>query len=271
MELIQQALEKAKKQRDAVAAQQGKTLPTKGKPVATDDITYSQTQKVDISMDQLLHNRVIAGVQNDPRGDVFKILRTKVLQRMRSKDSNVLAITSPVSGSGKSLISANLAISIAMDAKYSVLVVDMDFRRPELHNYFGLSPEHGLCDYFDGTKSIADVLIHPAGLESLVILPTGGTLVRSSDLLSTPKMLELANELKHRYPDRIVVVDLPPLLQTDDAMMFLPNVDACLLVVAEGENTADEVRRSLDLIDETKFMGTILNKSVEENLPDYYY
>jgi capsular exopolysaccharide synthesis family protein len=270
MELIQQALDKAKKQRDAVAAQQ-KPDPVLGKPVATDRIAYSHTQKIEISTDELLQNRVVAGVQNDPRADIFKILRTKVLQRMRSKNANVLAITSPLSGSGKSLISANLAISIAMDAKYSVLVVDMDFRRPELHNYFGLSPEHGLCDYFDGNKSIAEVLIHPAGLESLVILPTGGTLVRSSDLLSTPKMQELANELKHRYPDRIVVVDLPPLLQTDDAMMFLPNVDACLLVVAEGENTADEVRRSIDLIDETKFMGTILNKSVEENLPDYYY
>ena len=273
MELIQQALDKAKKQREAVAAQQKQIAPDPavGKPVATNDIAYSQTQKVEISTDDLLHNRVVAGVQNDPRADVFKILRTKVLQRMRSRGANVLAITSPLCGSGKSLISANLAISIAMDAKYSVLAVDMDFRRPELHNYFGLSPEYGLCDYFDGNKSISDILIHPAGLEYLVILPTGGSLVRSSDLLSTPKMLELANELKHRYPDRIVVVDLPPLLQTDDAMMFLPNVDACLLVVAEGENTIDDVQRSIDLIDESKFMGTILNKSVEENLPDYYY
>lgn len=271
MELIQQALDKAKKQRDAVAVKQGKTTHSgKGKPVKTDEIAYSQTQKVKVSTDELLQNRIVAGVQNDPRGDVFKILRTKVLQRLRAKDSNVLAITSPVSGSGKSLISANLAISIAMDANYSVLLVDMDFRRPTIHDYFGLSPQSGLCDFFDGKKSISDILIHP-GLESLVILPTGGSLVRSSDLLSTPKMIELANELKHRYPDRIVVIDLPPLLQTDDAMMFMPNVDACLLVVAEGENTVDDVQKSIQLIDETKFMGTILNKSVEENLPDYYY
>jgi Mrp family chromosome partitioning ATPase len=157
-----------------------------------------------------------------------------------------------------------------MDANYSVLLVDMDFRRPTIHDYFGLSPQSGLCDFFDGKKSISDILIHP-GLEALVILPTGGSLVRSSDLLSTPKMIELANELKHRYPDRIVVIDLPPLLQTDDAMIFMPNVDACLLVVAEGENTVDDVQKSIQLIDETKFMGTILNKSVEENLPDYYY
>jgi capsular exopolysaccharide synthesis family protein len=272
MELIQQALDKAKKQRDAAKeAQQNEVAAEapKSESIATDEIAYTQTQNVEISKNELLQNRVVAAIQSDPRGDVYKILRTKVLQRMRARGSTVLAVTSPISGAGKSLTAANLAISIAMDANYSVLLVDLDLRHPEIHNYFGLSPEYGLGDYFNGDQSISDLLIHP-GLESLVILPAGRSLDRSSDLLSTPKMLELANELKHRYPDRIVVVDLPPLLQTDDALMFMPNVDACLLVVAEGENTTEEVQRSIELIDETKFLGTVLNKSVEENAPQYY-
>jgi len=271
MELIQQALDKAKKQREAVAdSEQNENATISNSNVsATDNIKYSQTRVEKISNEELIRNRVVAGIADDPRNDVFKILRTKIIQRMRASESNVLAITSPVSGAGKSLTAVNLAISIAMDANYSVLLVDMDFRHPAVHNYFGLSPEYGLTDYFKGKKAISEILIHP-GMESLVILPAGRPLNRSSDLLSTPSMLELASELKNRYPNRIVVVDLPPLLQTDDAMMFMPNVDACMLVVAEGENTVDEVQKSIHLIDETKFIGTVLNKSTEEVMPAYY-
>ncbi len=270
MELIQQALDKAKKQRDATAQQVAATSKTDDDHVATKEISYSQTQQVETPPSVLLKNKLVAGIEDDPRGDVFKILRTKVVQRMRANGANVLAITSPVSGAGKSMTASNLAISIAMDANYSVLLADLDFRNPSIHQYFGLSPEYGLIDYFEGTQAISDILIHP-GLESLVILPAGRPLNRSSDLLTTPRMLELAKELKHRYSDRIVVVDLPPLLQTDDALVFMPNVDACLLVVAEGENSEDEVQRSIELIDESKFMGTVLNKSVEEDFSAAYY
>ncbi len=270
MELIQQALDKAKKQRDATAQQASASINLDNDRVATKEISYSQTRQVDTQPSVLLKNKLVAGIEDDPRGDVFKILRTKVIQRMRTTGANVLAITSPVSGAGKSLTASNLAISIAMDANYSVLLADLDFRNPSIHQYFGLSPEVGLIDYFEGGQTIPEILIHP-GLESLVILPAGRPLNRSSDLLTTPRMLELAKELKHRYSDRIVVVDLPPLLQIDDALVFMPNVDACLLVVAEGENTEDEVQRSIELIDENKFMGTVLNKSVEEDFSAGYY
>jgi Mrp family chromosome partitioning ATPase len=81
----------------------------------------------------------------------------------------------------------------------------------------------------------------------------------------------LVRELKNRYPDRIVIIDLPPILHTDDAMVFMPNVDASVLVVEEGESTKDEISRSLHLLDEEKLLGTILNKSDDKSQIAEYY
>ena len=272
MERIQKALEKANKQRQHVSQPDEQTVEAPDVMIKTnvDEIKYQQTQVIDVSDETFRKNRVVAALKEDSHADLFKILRTKVTQRMRATNSNVLAITSPTVGVGKSLIASNLAISIAMDTNYSVLLADLDLRRPSVHKYFGITAESGVRDYLENDSSIPELLIHP-GLESLVVLPAGKPLRRSSELLSTPKMVELASELKNRYPDRIVIIDLPPLLHTDDAMVFMPNVDACVLVVAEGETTETEINNSLQLIDETKYMGCILNKSADNQTGNYYY
>ncbi len=270
MERIKKALEKAQQQRqETVLPQPNAAVPGVGR-VDTQQIAYSQTRNVAVSPELLRQNRIIAGFDDDPRADLYKILRTKILQRLQANSWNVLAVTSSTKGAGKSHTAINLAISIAMDANYSVLLADLDLRNPSIHRYFGISSEPGLSDYFAGSKAIAELLFHP-GLEKMVVLPAGRPVQRSSDLLTTPKMLELTSELKHRYQDRIVVVDLPPLLNTDDAMVFMPNVDACILVVAEGENSADDVRNSIRLIGEEKYLGCVLNKSADAGKLNEYY
>ncbi|NOQ76240.1 MAG: exopolysaccharide biosynthesis protein [Methylococcaceae bacterium] len=268
MERIKKALEKAQQQRQETAGQQSTTDQKRVEQIHnTDQISYSKTRKIEVSEQLLKKNRIVAGLDDDPRADLYKMLRTKVLQRMLLNKWNVLAVTSPSRGTGKSLTAINLAISIAMDANYSVLLADLDLRRPCIHDYFGMPAEPGLSDYFSGEKTISELLVHP-GLEKMVVLPAGRPIKRSSDLLSTPKMLELADELKQRYPDRIVVVNLPPLLLTDDAMIYMPNVDACILVVAEGESSEDDIKKSIQMIDQNKLIGTVLNKADEVNLAD---
>ena len=267
MERIKKALEKAQEQRqDNTASQQ---QPVKGndsdRATETHKISYSQTRHIDVTDDFLKQNRIIAGFDEDPRSNIYKILRTKILQRMQANNWNVLAISSPNSGAGKTLTAINLAISMAMDANYSVLLVDLDLRNPSIHDYFGMPAEPGLSDYFSGEKTIPELLVHPRQ-EKMVILPAGKAIQRSSDVLSTPKMQKLINDLKHRYSDRIILIDLPPLLQTDDALVFLPNVDASVLVVAEGESNIEDVKKSIQLIDQKKYLGSILTKSAEGNL-----
>ncbi|MDH5436885.1 MAG: hypothetical protein OEX83_09000, partial [Gammaproteobacteria bacterium] len=94
-----------------------------------------------------------------------------------------------------------------------------------------------------------------------VMLPGGKALSNSSEMLSSPKMSQLVEELKNRYPSRIVIFDLPPLLSVSDAIAFSPYIDAALLVVENGESKEDDVKSSLELLGTTNVIGTVLNKA----------
>lgn len=278
MERIQEALEKAKLHRQSKAREDQIITKADDKDhqqLDSDDAVYNyihshiNPRTFNVDQNVLREHRIVADLKDDPRADIFKILRSKILQRMRSNHMNVIAVTSPTAGNGKSLIATSLAISVAMEANHSVLLVDLDFRRPNIHNYFGLSPKQGVIDYLNDGIPLSDLFIYP-DIEGLVILPAGQSIRHSSELLSTQKMKDLADEIKNRYSDRVVIIDLPPLLHTDDVIVFLPKVDACILVVAEGENTKAEVERSLALIDEKKYLGSVLNKSSEIWHSSYY-
>jgi protein-tyrosine kinase len=142
-----------------------------------------------------------------------------------------------------------------------VLLVDADLRDPSVHRYFGLQPELGLSDYLLHDAALADLLIHPAGIPRFMILPGGKPLANSTEMLSSPKMTRLVDELKTRYTSRIVLFDVPPLLASADTLAFSPYVDAALLVIEEGKTSAQDARRASELLANTQLIGTVLNKS----------
>jgi protein-tyrosine kinase len=259
MERIKQALEKARLER-----QKAGSSPFTANRAGTDvagRVTYTHTRTVNLVNDSLREKRIITGVEQNAFTDAYKILRTQVLQRLREKGWNSLAIISPGINEGKTLTAINLAISLAMEVNYTVLLVDADLRHPSVHSYFGLDAEYGLRDYLIDDKPLSDLLIHPEGIPRFVILPGGKPLPNSAEMLSSPKMANLVEELKTRYPSRLVLFDLPPLLSTADALAFAPYVDAALLVIEEGKTQAADAQRVVDLFDPEKVIGTVLNKS----------
>jgi Mrp family chromosome partitioning ATPase len=221
-----------------------------------------QSRQVALAEQQLEQHRIIARLRKDANADIFRILRTKVMQLMGRNNLRSIAVTSPRYGDGKSTIAINLALSLALDVKQTVCLVDLDFRKPSVHRYMGIEPEMGLGDYLLHNAPVAQCLVRPS-LDRVVVLPMKGQLEDSSETLGTPKMAALAQELKTRYPDRIVIYDMPPLLAQDDAIGFLPNVDGVLLVVREGYTRVDEVRQSLHLLSNTIVVGTVLNNAAE--------
>lgn len=268
MERIQKALDKAREQRQGITEWQGSPKPPR-QPAAQQedssrddikDIKYSQTRIVEISDDVLRENRVIAGIKEHPQADYFRILRTKVLHKMRQEGYNSLAVTSPTKGGGKSMVTANLAVSISMEANHTVLLVDLDLRRPSIHRYFGFEPGQGLTDYLLDGVELPELLVHPS-IERLVILPVGRAVAQSSELLSTPRMANLVQDIINRYASRIILFDLPPLLHMGDALAFLPQVDASLLVEEEQVNTPAEVQQSMRLLENSNLLGVVHNKA----------
>lgn len=224
-------------------------------------IVYTRTKSLDVPLSVLRQRRVMAVNDKGPFVDAFKILRTQVMHRLREKGWNVLGITSPGDGEGKTLTAVNLAISLAMESTQTVLLVDANLRNPSLHDVFGLKDCPSLADYLLDDVPVENLLVHP-GIDRFVLLPGGRAIQNSTEILTSPKMLALVEEFKHRYPSRIVIFDLPPLLQTADVLAFSPYTDALLLVVEEGKTSAEDVQRALSLVKDSRpVLGTVLNKA----------
>ena len=268
MDRIRKALDKSKTHERKSLLRNSRIEVAANKDHPFEKIEYSQTRRINLPQSVLSENRLIAGNRSDPRATSFRMLRTQVLHAMRENDWTSLAITGPSSGIGKSLIATNLAISISHEVNQTVLLVDVDLRNPTVHKYFDFEPDYGLLDYLKGEADLGELFVNPV-FKRLVLLPGRGTSSASSELLSSPRMVNLVKDLKARYQSRIIVFDLPPLLNVDDAMVFLPNVDATLLVVENGKNTESEVQHSMRLLEGTNLIGTVLNKADEE-IRDYY-
>lgn len=225
-----------------------------------ESISYSQTKVIDVPNSTLEKNRIIAGFYNNPQSAVFRMLRTQVLKKMRSNRWQTLAVTSPTAGEGKSVVAANLAIAIAMELNQTVLLVDMDLRNPSISKYFGLKPSIGLREYLSGDYELSEVLMNP-GIKRLVILPGLGRAEESAELLSSPKMANLVADIKSQYDSRMIIFDVPPVLQTDDVLLSAGYFDSTLLVLEDGKNTESNITKSLQLLEGSHLLGTVVNKA----------
>lgn len=263
MERIKQALDLARKEREKqsgspqIVADQA---PESRGAVASEDIEYTETRNIDVSINDLRKRRILVN-QHNAVADAYRILRTQILQRMRDNSWNTLGVTSPKNGEGKSLTAINLAISLAREVDYTVLLVDANLRSPDLHNLLGFYPKLGLSDYLLNNVPLNEILIHPKGIDRFVVLPAGKSIGNSSEMLSSPKMSQLVEELRSRYPQRIVLFDLPPVLTSSDAIAFLPKLDSALVVIEEGSTQKQDLRQAFDMLQGTEVIGTVLNKS----------
>ena len=214
--------------------------------------------------------RVVAAQHDAPQRNAYKILRTRILQRLRASKFNVIGITGAGPGEGKSLTALNLAFSLAQDVNHQVILVDLDLRRPSVHDYLGLTPKFDLSDLLNGSKKLKDALVCP-NVNRLAVL-TNQTVYRdSSEILSSPEMADLIQEFKDLGPKTITIVDLPPVLASDDVIAFSPLVDALLLVVGQGICRREDLREAQELLRDSEVLGVVLNGTREKSAASGYY
>ena len=222
----------------------------------------------ELDADVLEEHRVTTESQLLSTRSAYKMLRTRLLQRMRANNWNTLAISSARSNAGKTLTAINTAISIANDPNQRVILIDLDLRRPSVASYLGLDQKFGLTDYLLHGKPIEDIVIR-TNIDRLLIIPTFEAQENSSELLSSPEMLLLVKRLASDLQDSIIIFDLPPILDADDMLAFSPYVDTSLFIVAECETRRSDLKQVSDLIEDLEVIGVILNKSDDES-PAYY-
>jgi protein-tyrosine kinase len=213
--------------------------------------------------------RILAPGAPEPTGGPYKMLRTQVLRRLSQINANTLAVLSAGKGEGKTLTAINLAIAVAADARHTALLVDLDLRNPSVAQRLGFVPEVGIEECLQGRRPVYEAMVKIAGYDRLTVLPARARVEQSSELLAAQRTGELMQELRARYPNRILIVDLPPVLLADDALAFSRHVQAGMLVVAEYVSGREGVKRSLTLLDKLPIVGTVLNRS-RERVETYY-
>lgn len=265
MERIKQALQRAREERENSGTVKSRRVWSSA--AADLSITFSETRTLRLSPEDIDKNRLVAVAEGGTMADAYRILRTRVLQRMRANGWRSLAVTSMTEHNGKTLTAVNLAISMAKEVNHTVLLVDLDLRRPSVGRCFSSVPAPGISDYLLRATPLSEVLFTP-GIDRLVVLPGNEPLANSSEMLSSPAMTNLIQELKTRYDSRYIVFDMPTLMATDDVLTFLPQTDAVLLVVEEGNTLRQELARAPELLHGSNLIGTVLNKSAD---PVYKY
>lgn len=200
----------------------------------------------------------------------YRIMRTRILQRCRASGWSTLAITSPGPGEGKSITALNLAISLAREGNYDVFLLDLDLRNPSICRYLGIKPKCEITDFFRGEVAAQDLFFSLSGIDRLSL--AGGTVATSeaSELLATGYLEELLACIASLSDNPLTLIDLPPVVNTDDALIVAPRVDATVLVVSEGRTSRVGLERAVGLLADYTVAGVVLNQATESSGSEYY-
>jgi len=224
--------------------------------------SYTRTEVLIPDGKILESNRIMTHLKDPRVRDYYDIVRTRVFQQTRSKGWNSLMVTSVYPDEGKTLTAINLGLSIARQMQHTALLVGANFRSPKICKYFGFEENRaGLSDYLTQNAQVENLLFNP-GIDKMVILPTGKEMIATDDL-GSPRMKNLVEELKYKYPDRYVIYDCPHILDMPDTLIFSSYVDAVLIVVKAGQTPGHKIREAVQTLEEqgVNIVGMVLNKA----------
>ena len=221
--------------------------------------SYTQSRTVRLDPFVAAANRCVAVLPNSPYVEAYKSIRTQITQKAELTGDKTIMVTSALPGEGKTTCAINLAFTFAREFSQTVLLVDCDFRRQRIHDLLGIKSDKGLVNHLLNDEPISDLIVWP-GFEKLTLISGGRTIHETTEVLGSPRMKEVVQDMKARYPDRYVFFDVPALLANADALALAPQVDHILMVVAAGCTPLSDVRRALELVPAEKVIGLVLNK-----------
>lgn len=274
MEKIRQAIERARASEHPSESSFFDNLGSPQRPMGSGAVAPNaaayQIEETELNSIHLLSRRIVSHNGADQRSRPYDMLRTQVLRSMAVKGWKILGVTSPTSGCGKTLTAVNLAFSISRQRDQSVVLVDGDLQKPQIANCLGLTPtDGGVLDLLNNRTTLRRVTIPVrAGNQHIVVLPTTATR-ESSELMSSRAMHNLLQNLRESY--QIIILDLPPILSSDDVISILPQVDCVLLVAAVGLSKASEVEECIKHLQLSELVRLVVNKSTDAHANYYYY
>jgi capsular exopolysaccharide synthesis family protein len=265
---IKQAVELA---RAAEGVQRPATLG--GSPLAADGPSQRSSEspfkEVRLRPDHLEAHRIVAHGTSSPNGRYYDMLRTQVLQEMDKKSWQFLAVTSPTAGCGKTVTSCNLALSISRLPQRSVLLVDLDLRRPAVGKYLGIGDNGGILSVLEGRAALSSAVVQASIGPNNILVLSGSVSANSSEWMASQTMGALLQTIKRDFRSRIVIFDLPPMLLGDDVISILPRIDATLLVAGVGSTSLSDIKECQKHLRRSPVVRVVVNKATE-SVGSYY-
>ena len=215
--------------------------------------------------------------QRSQIADEFRVIKRPIIRNARERTgaraerANLVMVTSAIPAEGKSFVSLNLAMSIALEVDSTALLVDADVANPSLMQMTHLPPaSKGLLDLLTSTDTkLADVLLR-TNVEKLSLLPSGTAHGRATEMLASETMASLLEEMASRYSDRILVFDSPPLLATTEARALASHMGQIIMVVEADRTAQAMVKHALETIESCPVVMMVLNKAPRPDVGSYY-
>ncbi len=255
----------------AHAVAQG-TVPARAPTIAprVDDkktLTARQSRYAEIDLKRLEELGILTPKAVRSRiKEELRVIKRGILQHAFSQGprhglpGNLIMVTSAKPNEGKTFAAINLAMSIALERDYTVLLIDGDFAHPSVMRTLGLESDKGMVDVLeDPSIDLADVMIR-TNVDKLSVLPAGISNSLSTELLASHRMSAVVSDIAQRYHDRVVIFDAPPILATSEPSVLAMHVGQVIMVVEAGKTPKSAVKEALDMIDTGARVGVVLNR-----------
>lgn len=242
-----------------------------------DDTAIVAPPQVEIDLERLSKmGYVTPQAPSSRRAEEFRMVKRPLLTNARGNSAapvvhaNRVMVTSALPGEGKTFVSINLALSIAMERDTTVLLIDADATRPAVLERLGLPPARGLLDVLSDPAVDVQTVLLRTNVEQLSILPAGTLQGNATELLASKSMNALINHLAKRFPNRILVFDAPPLLGSTESRVLAAHMGQIVLVIEADRTPQRSVVDALVTLESCPVVMTLLNKASSSEAGSYY-
>jgi protein-tyrosine kinase len=278
MSLVEQAIARLRNQQ--LGAQRpglsGSAAKSVVPPVANELDDAKLASRMAIDFNALRAGGYLPEVSKDRQfADQYRRIKRPLIEKALSGNDaggepRVIIVTSAVPGDGKTFTSINLAFSMALERDISILLVDSDVAKHHITDIFGLRQRKGLLDALTDESLDPESLVVPTSSRGFSILPAGTRMDGTAELVSSNRMRQIVTTLCARNPRRILLLDSPPLLITNEGRSLVKIAGQVVLVVRAGETPRHAVQAAVGMVDEKQAGGLILNQ-VEVGFTEGYY
>ncbi|MEC9094824.1 MAG: polysaccharide biosynthesis tyrosine autokinase [Planctomycetota bacterium] len=215
------------------------------------------TKKVDNKNSKLDESLIAAHLPKSQQSEAFRAIRTALFFNAQGKTNQIIQITSPTPGDGKSTLAANLSISLAQSGK-RVLIIDADLRRPTVDYLFGVDSKNGFAAVLSGNAEINDAILD-SEVDGLSVMPAGSRPSNPAELLTSSNLYDLCETLREKFD--FIIVDSPPMLAVTDPTAVAARADGVLLALRIKKNVKLSASRTKEVLDSVNanILGIVVN------------